>query len=100
MAMPLAARSTVSARPAAQAFGVRCEDCLYLRVRPGGTPWKRKSGCFHPELVEQSQSDRFLQEQIIPGDHEKLNRRGDCPKFTPGPRRLSLVQRVVQALRT
>lgn len=81
------------------AAGVACADCRHFRQRPGGTPWKRKTGCYHPELLEQKQTDPFLVEQIIPGDHRKLNLRGDCQKFEPRPRR-NWAQRLLEALRS
>jgi hypothetical protein len=37
-------------------------------------------------------------EQQVPGDHEKLNLRGDCPKFEPRPPRKSLLQRVLTVM--
>ena len=79
---------------------VKCADCVYFRQRLGSTPWKRKTGCYHPELLEQSQTDRFLKEQVVPGDHEKINLRGDCAKFQARPARPSLVRRMLAALKT
>ncbi len=79
---------------------VACQDCRHFHSHPygDGTPWKRKTGCYHPELMEQKQSERFLFEQQVPGDHEKLNARGDCAKFEPRPRRRPLLQRMLLAL--
>ena len=76
---------------------VECRDCVHLRVNPftPGTTWKRKTGCFHPDLMEQKQSDDFLTEQQVPGDPEKLNLRGDCAKFEPRPPRPSFLQRML-----
>ncbi len=87
------------ARPSAQG-GVKCADCVHFRQRLGDTPWKRKSGCYHPELLEQSQTDRFLKEQVVPGNHEKINLKGDCAKFQARAPRQSLVQRLLAALKT
>jgi len=49
-------------------------------------------------LMEQKQSDDFLTEQQVPGDPEKLNLRGDCPKFEQRPPRPSFLQRVLVRL--
>ena len=78
---------------------VECKDCIHFQRHPGGTPWKRKTGCYHPELLEQKQADPFLAEQQIPGNHEKINLRGDCPKFEARPRKPSLLGRISMALR-
>ncbi len=80
---------------------VRCEDCLHLhRYEYDETAFKRKTGCYHPDLMDQKQSDGFLKEQEIPGDHVKLNLDGDCPKFEAKPERRSWMARVLQTLRT
>jgi hypothetical protein len=41
----------------------------------------------------QKQSDGFLLEQQVPGDHEKINLRGDCPKYEALPPPASPLQR-------
>lgn len=76
---------------------VACADCVHFRRYPygDGTTWKRKTGCYHPDLMEQKQSDVFLEEQQVPGDHEKLNLRGDCEKFEARPAQASWLQRVL-----
>jgi hypothetical protein len=78
---------------------VECKDCRHFRRYPGDTPWKRKTGCYHPELMEQKQNDAFLKEQEVPGNHEKINLRGDCAKFEALAKRPSLVRRIASALR-
>ena len=78
---------------------VECNDCSHFRRLPGGTVWKRRTGCYHPDLMEQKQSDPVHQAQEIPGNHEKLNVRGDCAKFSARPRRGSLLSRMITALR-
>jgi hypothetical protein len=75
-----------------------CEDCVHFRRLPGDTPWKRKTGCYHPQLLVTKQSDAFLKEQEEPGNHEKLNLRGDCAYWEARPR-VGLVRRVVDLLR-
>ncbi len=77
---------------------VDCKDCQHFRELPGGTVWKRRTGCYHPELMEQKQSEAVHAAQEIPGDHRKLNADGACAKFTA--RRVdSLVSRLIAALR-
>jgi hypothetical protein len=79
---------------------VECKDCIYFRKHPGDTVWKRRTGCYHPELMEQKQADPVLAAQEVPGDHEKLNLRGDCPKFTAKPRSGSMLSRWIAVLRS
>lgn len=78
---------------------VECKDCIHFEERPGDTPWKRKTGCYHPELMEQTQSEAFNREQEIPGDHEKLNLLGDCAKFEARPPRPSIFVRLLEAMK-
>ena len=68
-----------------------CEECVYLRHAPYEA---RRTGCFNPKFMPGKQKDAFLDEQQIPGDHEVLNRNGDCPEWTPIPPRPSLVKRL------
>jgi len=77
---------------------VDCKDCQYFRELPGGTVWKRRTGCYHPDLMEQKQSERVLAAQEIPGDHRKLNARGDCAKFA-ARRTQSFMSRLIAGLR-
>jgi hypothetical protein len=79
---------------------VECKDCRYFRAYPGDTVWKRRTGCYHPDLMEQKQADPFLKAQEVPGNHEKLNLRGDCAKFAAAPRRRSVLSRLISVLRT
>lgn len=74
---------------------VECRACVHFREYPfgDGTVWKRKTGCYHPELMVQKQSDAFLQEQQVPGDHLQINLRGDCAKHEPRPPEPTLLQR-------
>jgi hypothetical protein len=55
-----------------------CADCKHFRRAPDEV---KRDGCYHPELMRASQKDAYLDEQQIPGDHKKLNLRGDCKKF-------------------
>ena len=74
-----------------------CNDCKHFRALPGDTVWKRRTGCYHPEFMEQRQSDWVLAAQEIPGDHEKLNARGDCAKFE-ARRSATMVSRLISGL--
>lgn len=63
---------------------VDCKDCIWFK-RP---PYEAKrEGCWHPKHLKVQQKDRFLAEQQLPGDHRKINLRGDCPDFEPRPRK-------------
>lgn len=77
---------------------VACKDCLHFKRLPGDTTFRRRTGCYHPELMEQKQAERFNAAQEIPGNHEIINLNGDCAKFTPRRRR-SLIGRLVDALK-
>lgn len=76
-----------------------CNDCRYFRELPGGTVWKRRTGCYHPDLMEQKQGERVLAAQEIPGDHRKLNANGDCAQFV-ARRSESLMSRLIAGLRS
>lgn len=78
---------------------VDCKDCKWFRSVPGDTVWKRRTGCYHPEHMDQKLSERVHQAQEIPGDHEKLNVRGDCAQFESAPRRGSLLSRMLTAFK-
>jgi hypothetical protein len=78
---------------------VDCKDCQHFRQLPGDTVWKRRTGCYHPELMEQKQSDPALAAQEIPGNHLKLNADGNCAYFT-SRRSGSLISRLIASLRS
>jgi len=82
-----------------QATMVECQHCVHFRKLPGDTVWKRRTGCYHPQNMEQTQSDFALKAQEIPGDHEKLNLRGDCPLYEARRRRGSLLSRLLAAMK-
>jgi len=54
---------------------VECRDCRHFLSAPYDAP---RTGCWHPDNLQQRQKDAFLKEQEIPGDHRKINLRGDC----------------------
>ncbi|MBL8802292.1 MAG: hypothetical protein JNN27_09870 [Planctomycetes bacterium] len=78
---------------------VDCKDCLHFRELAGDTVWKRRTGCYHPELMEQKQAERIHAAQEIPGDCSKLNRDGRCEKFA-AKRSASLVSRLLSSMRS
>ncbi len=78
---------------------VDCNDCIHFRERPGDTTWKRKTGCFHPDHMQQRQADEFLREQEVPGDHHKINADGNCATFEAREPRPSLLKRIGRAMR-
>ncbi|MBM3990606.1 MAG: hypothetical protein FJ298_06295 [Planctomycetes bacterium] len=79
---------------------VDCKDCQWFRSFPGDTVWKRRTGCYQPQHMDQKLAERVHQAQEIPGDHEKLNVRRDCGRFEALPRKGSLISRMLSALRS
>jgi hypothetical protein len=71
---------------------VECRDCVHFRAAPYEA---RKDGCYLPKNMPSKQKDAFLDEQQIPGDHRKINLRGDCPDHERRPVKLSLWQRLL-----
>ena len=76
-----------------------CKDCIHFRRLPGDTTFRRLTGCYHPELMEQKLGERFNLAQEVPGVCAVLNPRGDCAKFEARPRK-SLVARLFEVLKT
>ncbi len=74
--------------------GVDCRRCAHFRSAPYEA---RIAGCYLPKNMASKQSARFLDEQQIPGDHEKINLRGDCPDFEARPVRGSFWRRLFSA---
>ena len=70
---------------------VDCRDCRYFRRAPYDAP---RTGCYFPDFMVVKQKDAFLKEQEIPGDHRKINLRGDCAKFEPPAKKPSLWERL------
>jgi len=69
----------------------RCEDCIHFRSAPFQA---RIAGCFHPDHMPGKQKAAYLDEQQIPGDHEAINRDGDCGEYTARPERPSFLSRL------
>ena len=70
---------------------VDCRDCRHFKRAPYDAP---RTGCYFPDFMVAKQKDAFLKEQEIPGDHRKINLRGDCPKFEAHAKKPSLWQRL------
>jgi hypothetical protein len=71
---------------------VNCRDCTHFKAAPFEAP---RTGCYFPDFMVVKQKDAFLKEQEQPGDHRKLNLRGDCAKFEPRAKKLSVWQRLL-----
>ena len=57
---------------------VECRNCVHFRSAPYEA---RLAGCYLPKNMVSKQKAAYLDEQQQPGDHEKINRNGDCPDF-------------------
>jgi hypothetical protein len=68
-----------------------CADCRHFRRAPYEA---RRDGCYHPDNMSGKQKDAFLDEQQVPGDHERINARGDCAQFEARSARPSLLVRL------
>ena len=53
-----------------------CRNCVHFRSAPYEA---RQDACYFPENMGAKQSADWLDEQQMPGDHRKINLRGDCP---------------------
>lgn len=78
---------------------VQCKDCRHFRDYPHReTTWKRKTGCYHPDHMEQKQDDMFLKEQEVPGNHREINRLEDCSDFEVRAEEPSWFERLIRTL--
>lgn len=64
-----------------------CKNCKYFREAPWDAP---RTGCWHEDNMETSLSARFNDEQQEPGNHIKINLRGDCAQYESKSAGLSL----------
>lgn len=71
---------------------VHCEGCAHFKRAPEEAPL---TGCWFPDFMQVKQKENFLKQQEVPGDHKKINMRGDCPKWEPRPRKPSLWQKLL-----
>ena len=75
-----------------RAMNVNCKNCRYFKQAPYLAP---HTGCYHPDNMAVKQKERYLDQQQLPGDHRKLNLRGDCALFEALPERPSLLKRLL-----
>jgi hypothetical protein len=68
---------------------VDCKDCVWFREAPYRA---LKTGCYYPDNMPVRQKVAYLDEQQQPGDHRKINAKGDCKDFEAKPKRPSLLQ--------
>jgi len=55
-----------------------CKTCAHFKQ----APWDAaKTGCWHPDNMDTKLGAAFNDEQQLPGNHVKLNLRGDCAQF-------------------
>lgn len=70
---------------------VFCKDCRHFRTAPYDAP---RTGCWHPDNLVVRQKDAYLDEQQVPGDHRRINRRGDCPQYEARASKPSFLERL------
>ena len=71
---------------------VDCHACVHFRSKPYEA---RIEGCYLEKNMVSKQKQAFLDEQQLPGNHEKINLRGDCPDFQARARKPSLWRRLL-----
>lgn len=74
---------------------VFCKDCRHFREAPYEA---NITGCWQPDNLTVTQKLAYLDEQRQPGDHRKINLRGDCAQFEARPVELGLLPRLWQRL--
>ena len=57
---------------------VACAACMHFREAPYQA---RLTGCHHPDHMVSKQDAAYLDQQQTPGNHEKINIRGDCAQY-------------------
>jgi len=70
---------------------VDCHSCRHFRHAPYEA---RLEGCYLEKNMVSKQKQAFLDEQQQPGDHDKINRNGDCPDFHAREAKPSLWKRL------
>lgn len=71
---------------------VDCEQCRHFKRAPYQA---RLTGCYLPANMVSKQDAAYLDQQQTPGNHEKINLRGDCPDFATLPAKPSLWRRLL-----
>jgi hypothetical protein len=70
---------------------VACKDCLHFREAPYDAP---RTGCWHPAHMLVTQKEAFLDQQQAPGNHRKINLRGNCASYEGRARPVSWWRRI------
>ncbi len=68
-----------------------CRTCIHFRSAPYEA---RIEGCYLEKNMVSKQKAAYLDEQQLPGKHEKINLRGDCPDHEVEPKKLSFWERL------
>ena len=66
---------------------VDCKHCVHFRSAPYEAKFE---GCYLEKNMVSKQKLMSLDEQQLPGDHVKINLRGDCPDFRARAKKRSL----------
>ena len=72
---------------------VNCKDCIHFRSAPYEAP---RTGCWHEDSKKVTQKEAFLDQQQQPGDHRKINLRGDCSQYEAKPAKPTFWQRLMR----
>jgi len=68
-----------------------CRTCRHFRSAPFEAKFE---GCYLEKNMVSKQKQACLDEQQLPGDHRRINLRGDCPDFAPREQKLPLWRRL------
>lgn len=71
---------------------VDCRTCVHFKSRPYEAKFE---GCYLEKNMVSKQKQQCLDEQQLPGNHVKINLRGDCPDYQARPRKQSFWQRLL-----
>lgn len=72
---------------------VHCKDCRWFREAPYEA---KRTGCWHPDHMKVTQKDAFLDQQQEPGNHRKINLRGNCSTYEPKPAKPGFLERILK----
>lgn len=72
---------------------VLCKNCRHFLEAPYEAP---HTGCWHPDNMTVKQKLAYLDEQRKPGDHERINLRGNCEQFEQKPGKLTFWERILR----
>ncbi|MSR63946.1 MAG: hypothetical protein EXS08_16090 [Planctomycetes bacterium] len=71
---------------------VACQNCVHFRSRPYEAKFE---GCYLEKNMPSKQKLLCLDEQQLPGNHVKINLRGDCPDHSARAKKPSLWRRLL-----